>query len=354
MSETLKRDDHATAVVVAEASAWIALLHGPRRTSAAERGFREWLAESPVHRQAFEKATDTWARKRAAIRSAAQVEFVVPGLNRTPHRRSRGAMAAAAAVVLSIAAMVYVHWQPDVTTAIGERRNLVLEDGTQVSLNTSTRLTVDYGKRERRVRLEVGEAMFDVAKQADRPFVVSVGDRDVTALGTSFLVRRDGTRTAVTLIEGRVSVEHRQRSAASNGNLPASSSGSGQQRVSVKGILLLTPGERATFALDEPVPQVDRPVIEKLTAWQQGRVQIDNLTLAEAVEEMNRYNAVQLAVEGAQAAQLRISGMFRIGDVQSFADAVAQTHGLHVQEEDRRIVLSGTPRRSSARTFDTK
>lgn len=344
--------------VVAEASAWIALLHGPGRTRAAEEGLKRWLAESERHRLAFEQATETWSASRAAIRRAAKVSLSFAGdreqRQRMPVRRY---LAAAAAVLIAVALGTYFYFQnPGIATGIGERRTFALEDGTQVFLNTATRMVVEYSEKERRVRLESGEALFDVARRPNRPFVVSVGNRQVTALGTSFLVRRDPRRIAVTLVEGKVSVS------AEGGLTDTSASGSasvethdrsrsGRAADASEGAVVLDPGQRLVLA-DHARPVVDRPELEKLTAWQRGKVHIDNLTLADAVVEMNRYNTVALEVRG-DAASIRMSGVFRVGDSGSFARAVALTHGLTVTEEDRRIVLSGTPRAPSESELDS-
>jgi transmembrane sensor len=146
------------------------------------------------------------------------------------------------------------------------------------------------------------------------------------------LVRSDKRFTAVTLMEGKVAVAALSSGAvgAQDGNDP----------------IALVPGERLTFAADRPVAKLDRPEVEKLTAWQRGKVPIDNLSLADAIVEMNRYNVVQLQVEHPSANKLRVSGIFRVGDSMSFARAVAQSYGLRVEEQPRQIVLAGYPRTS--------
>jgi transmembrane sensor len=320
----------AWCAVVAEAATWIALLHGPDRTLAAERGLKRWLAEDPLHAKAFELATETWNEARASVKRGAKVKLILPGEKKIPrHKTQSGALAAAAAVaaivVGIVVAMNFYRQQSGVATEVGERRILTLEDGTQVYLNTATRLVVNYGTERRHVRLESGEALFEVAKRPDRPFVVSAGERDITALGTAFLVRRDEERVSVTLVEGKVAVSGASDSAT-----------------------VLSPGERLTYPRFAQAPKVDRPELDKLTAWQNGKVNIDNLTLAEASAEMNRYSRVQLEVQGGEASSLRLSGIFRIGDSKNFANAVARTHGLRIEEEGRRIVLSGVPRPPAA------
>jgi len=114
---------------------------------------------------------------------------------------------------------------------------------------------------------------------------------------------------------------------------------------------ILTPGERVTFPQHKG-PQLDRPPLEKLTAWQQGLVNIDDMTLSQAMGEMNRYSTIQLNVEG-PAANIHVSGVFRITDSENMAKAVAMTHGLTLRAEGRRIVLSGVPQPPSEARFDS-
>lgn len=367
--------DPALLKALAEASAWIVTLHGPERTPAVERGFQRWLAESPKHQYAFEHATETWSQTRAAVRRSAQVEISVPGkIDEWPSRkRVRAGLALAASLLVAAVGIGGYVQQSGLRTGVGERRTVVLDDGTQVTLNTATRMTVDYDKHRRHVRLESGEAFFEVAKRPEWPFVVTAGDREVTALGTSFLVRRDSTRIAVTLLEGKVRVtspgsadatpvsspietegkqagsptvrERMQGEVASStlavGKEALTTSDSTGESAGEDSSITLAPGQRIVFAEHVP-PVLDRPELQKLTAWQQGLVNIDDLTLAEAVAEINRYSALQLVVEGA-ASDIHVSGVFRVTDVENFAQAVAQTHGLELHKEGRRIVLSGTP-----------
>ncbi len=298
--------------VVTEAAAWVARLHGPLRTPTVERGFRSWLHEHTDHARAFELVTDSWDEV-AALKDGANIEVTLPSDRRDPTVPRRWVPLALAAVVgvFALAGVLWGLYLPGVSTGVGEQRVLALEDGTRVHLNTSTRVVVDYTEGRRHIRLKTGEAFFEVARRPQQPFVVSVGERQVQALGTAFLVRHDDLRTAITLMEGKVAV--------------ASS--------------LLEPGERLTF-VEGKSPVRDQPSVAMLTAWQRGKVAIDNLTLAEAAAEMNRYSERPLIV-GPAVAELRVSGIFRAGDSVGFAGAVARNYGLRVRESSRRIVLSG-------------
>lgn len=311
----------------AQAAVWLARLRGPERTAQVERGFRRWLRADPMHARAFELLTDRleaverlrgaptperWRRARPAAR------FAWPAI---------AAMAAALALV-TIGVLAYFKYT-GIDTAVGEQRTLALSDGTRIYLNTATRVRVDFDQQRRRVELVSGEALFEVAKQT-RPFVVVAGDREITALGTAFLVEREARELSVTLIEGKVSVTPK----------------GADTRQSVAERAILAPGERLTISAGT-APRLDRPALEKVTAWRQGQVALDDVPLSEAVIEMNRYSTARLVIERPEAFDLPVGGFFRMGDSASFARAVAATYGMHVIVRDDVITLAGTPQASS-------
>lgn len=305
--------EELSAAACAQAAAWIARLHGNGRTREVEEGFRRWLAASPEHKAAFEMANDLWTQTEHWPKPTIPTIVRRPGLG-VVLTMPRALLAAAAVAALTlVGTMLYLH-EPGIVTEVGEQRNITLEDGTRVALNTNTRIHVDYNKLERLVRLESGEALFDVAKQVDRPFVVSAGERRITALGTQFLVRKEAHRIAVTLMEGKVAVA----------SYPP-----------------LTPGQRLTFKAQSP-PALDRPVLRQLTAWESGQVVFDHTPLRGAIAEMNRYSSLQLVIDDAASSELEITGVFRSGDSVSFANAVAENYGLAVDTQPDRIRLTAS------------
>jgi transmembrane sensor len=315
------------AALVTEAAAWVARLHGPLRTPAVEQGFRNWLKAHPDHAAALELVTESWDEV-AALRSAARIEVSLPG-DKPKFKSVRLPWALAAGLLIVAIGGLIVHLRPTgVITKVGEQRMLALQDGSHIYLNTSTRVRVDYGRKTRRVHFISGEALFEVAKDPKRPFSVIAGNREVTALGTSFLVRRHRQLVAVTLVEGKVAVAPIVEA-------------DGSARAQSDAATVLTPGERLTFGGERRPHKLDRPDVETLTAWQRGKVPIENLSLADAVAEMNRYSAVPLVLDRVDAQRLRVSGIFRAGDSLSFARAVAASYGLDVREQSDRIVLLG-------------
>lgn len=342
MTAQLKKIEKPSAALRAQAAAWVARLHGPNRREEVEGGLRRWLAESPEHAAAFEWMTDTWEksarlRRRPTERVASwhKIGFRVSF--------SRAAVATMAVAALAVLGTIFYLHSDAVVTAVGEQRTLTLEDGTRVYLNTNSRAVVHYDKTLRQVNLEKGEALFEVAKRPGWPFVVTAGDRQVTALGTAFIVRRDDKDLAVTLVEGKVTVSPVKfvstdiPKGQGDGTLTVPRKASDPRAAA---IFTLAPGQRLTLASSAP-PKVDRPPLERVTAWQRGQVAFDDTPLKDAVAEMNRYSIVRLEVEDPSAAAIRVSGIFRAGDSTNFAQAVSKTYGLKVRDQAEALILAG-------------
>jgi transmembrane sensor len=336
---------------LAEAGVWISRLHGGNRTRADEIGLKRWLREDPENARAFEVATEVWD-------DAENLRRFVP-LKPKFLQRPRSSAApifgavAMASVLLIVGAVLWFQNLGVITTGVGEQRQVVLEDGTRIIMNTDTRLVVKYSEATRRVELRRGEALFNVAKRSDWPFVVAAGNREVRALGTSFVVRKEDQQLAVMLVEGKVVVSPMvvdQRSAAEPALAQQPAQGNGSAAPSVgtptsaparSDVFTLTPGQRLTFGAGSPA-RLDTPSVEKATAWRRGQVILDETPLRAAAEEMNRYNATKLVVAEGVATDLLVSGLFQAGDSIHFANAVAHTYNLNVQERSNEIILSSS------------
>ncbi|MGN6828009.1 FecR family protein [Paucibacter sp. M5-1] len=347
-----------TREISAEAAVWIARLHGPDRSHHMERDCRAWQARSAAHRLAFERGTDLWMEAagvdRAAVARAATASGPEgrgeEGQGASPaNAGTRGrawprpwALAlTATAAVLVVGVLVAQPWRSidSYDTGIGEQRLVILKDGTRMSLNTSTRVKVELDQTERRVRVEGGEAFFEVAKDVSRPFVVQAADAAVTATGTAFLVRivpsNAGVSEAldITLVEGQVIVQ---------------GSGSGKAAPAIAQSVVMAAGERLRVRSDQgghrspqpaAAPALDRPRMDQLLAWRRGEAVFADLSLLEAVTEMNRYSATPIVL-AAGLSDLRVSGQYKTGDSEGFARAVAKLHGLAVLEHAGRLELA--------------
>jgi transmembrane sensor len=334
MSTTAKNPSNKTLRTArAEASVWIVRLHSEERTPELEAGLREWLAADPENARQFEHITDVWE-----IGGAVTANGLPRMRSWSAATRPRWTLAAAAAMVCTIAVFTAYWWwaASAYVTDRGEQRLVRLDDGSRVSLNSDTRLRVEFRTTERRVRLERGEGFFEVAKDVRRPFIVQAGDREVTALGTTFVVRHESARTAITLVEGKVAVSPLGSFfAPEKSNPPEKPSASVQPQADT---FTLTPGERLTLAKLAP-PKIDAPRIDAITAWRRGEVLLEATPLTEAIAEMNRYDERQLVLDNTELATVRVSGVYRTGDSPGFARAVAELHGLKIIEGPDRIHL---------------
>lgn len=336
-------------VARAEAAAWIVRLHGPHRSPELEAGFRDWLAADPENGRQFERVTEVWdAGATACVAGVPRMAGWKAA--QSPHR---WALAAMFLLVLGLGAWGLNHYwlNPVYTTRLGEQRLVRLEDHSRIALNSDTQIRVTCCESERRVWLERGEAYFEVTHDTARPFVVVAGDRQVTALGTAFIVRHEAARTAVTLVEGKVAVSgpgsiDGASTAAARENVKRGASARDKRNAEARtgvagGAIVLSPGQRLTFT-GGATPQLDEPRIEAVTAWRRGEVMLDRTTLADAVIEMNRYDERMVVIDDASVAALRISGIYHAGDSEGFAETVAKLYGLHVLYQSGRIHLSHT------------
>jgi transmembrane sensor len=298
------------------------------------------LADAAENEAAFELLTDTW--EKSALLRRRPLERVA-SWERAGFRIGflrAGLATAATAIVAITGTLIYLNTDA-VATGKGELRTLTLEDGSRVQLNSKTRIAVHYEKKIRRVALERGEAVFEVAKRPDWPFVVTSGGRDIRALGTTFIVRHKQQNLTVTLVEGKVTVSPAEsvsawdlvaRPVLQRSSETIAGTFDGQ-------VLTLSPGERVSF-VGAGTPQIDRPPLERITAWEHGQVVLDNTRLADAITEVNEYSTVQIAIDDPVLSGIQVSGVWRAGDSVNFALAIARTYRLKAIHRGDEIILT--------------
>lgn len=279
----------------AEAAAWLARLRADDKSPTDENGFRAWLAGDPQHAAAFEAVTEVWELTGAAWTD----EVVVHRPASTTRRR----VLLAGGVSAVAAGLSFTLWQAAYAgvyeTATGEQKHVVLADGTQVFLDTDTRIHASYDSRTRFVTLERGRCNFNVMESDERPFIVDAAAARIVANRTEFDVRRDNDTVCVIVVRGSASV----------------TSTNDRRHAEMKR------GDR--LVANATLGRIDRPNLTPLLAWQIGQAVFDNETLAAAVHEMNRYSVVKLEIADSAVAGMRISGVYRVGDNAAFAHSVA-------------------------------
>lgn len=288
MNQTSDQDLDAQREAAAQ---WLARLDRPDVGEADWVEFDAWLDASPDHRQAYDQALALWSEleaRRPELRSA---------LGAAPHATwmsRRWAVAAGGVAAAALIAAV-LPWQdmtaPTTTyrTAKGERRTVVLADGTRIDLNAGSSLTVRLGAKERRVVMAEAEAIFDVTKDPRRPFLITAGDRTIRVVGTQFDVRRRDGRQSVTVARGVVEV-------SPTGGAPGRS-------------YRLTVGQRLDHREGEARVQVRAGSPEAAFSWRSGRLIYRDEPLANVVADLNQYAPRPIRIADARTANLAFSGV---------------------------------------------
>lgn len=280
------------------AAAWDARLRSGDVTAADLRDAKTWRERAPANAADL----DDLHAKIGLLKEAYSGEPRLRRLTVAGRRKGRRALdppsqaLIAASVVISILPLVALRWsagqdmQADVyRSGAGEAPSAVLADGSIVTLNSRSVISVRYTGRERSVRIQKGEVFFRVTKDSRRAFKVAAGEYLVVAVGTAFFnVRYDGPIVTVSMIEGHVRV------AGPNWGDPQDLFG----------------GERMIIGPN------DRRVIEDADlardlAWRDGRITFDNVSVGEAVRKSNRYRPKPILLHGGMPPALRVNGMFR-------------------------------------------
>jgi transmembrane sensor len=232
-----------------------------------------------------------------------------------------GAAAAIVVLVVSLPSFFASQNQRSYATALGERKTVMLGDGSRIELNTNSTLRVVASASSRSAWLDKGEAYFEIVHNAGHPFVVTVGKRRVTDLGTKFVIRRDADQLSVSLVEGRARFD------AMDGT--------------VLSPVFLKPGDTIEER-NHSIVAIRRTAMELKDelGWRRGLLVFKHATLAAAAAEFNRYNSEKIVIADAASARSSIGGTFQSNNVAVFAGAVRELLGLHVENRGGETVIS--------------
>ncbi len=358
-----------SAEIEATAASWFAKREGGDWNAADQAQLEAWLDSSTAHRIAFVRIMTAWERSgRLTALGAGVPEGTIPPrdawgfalsskvpTSRAPREPgesvagaappatpsiagipevraasrplfSRRMRAVAALLVAGTAAGAFwyfsTHHADSYRTQIGALTTVPLSDGSKVTLNTDSQIHVELSPTLRRVKLDQGEAFFEVSKDGARPFVVEIADKRVIAVGTQFSVRRENNDIRVLVTEGRVWIERRGTAdKAAQTQLAAGS----EARTSNTEVLI-----------DRPAPAQ----VEQLLSWRTGYLIFRDTALADAVADFNRYSARKIYIEDPAIAGIRIGGNFRSGDADAFLWLLHSGFPINVEQRSDRIILT--------------
>jgi transmembrane sensor len=306
--------------IEAEAADWLARVdRGLDRQE--EAAFAQWKAEATEHRITFLQLRAVWQR---ADRVGTARQVMSPARRMWPKRPlAAAAIAAGLAICAGLGLAYWIQNAPvqRFETAIGSQRSLKLADGTRVELNTNTLIHASMASGTRTVRLDRGQAYFDVVHDARHPFVVIAGNRRITDLGTKFSVLRDGDRVVVVVKEGQVRVDVIGSDRAS-------------APVLAERNMVVIARNSETLVAPKTAQEIDKEM-----AWRSGMLFFNQETLAEVADDINRYNARKIEVVG-PARDIRIGGSFRRDNIEGFKQLLRDGFGLKIVDTDDKIVIS--------------
>jgi transmembrane sensor len=337
-----------------QAALWLLTLQSEVLSTAQRAEFVDWLRASPLHISELlwacqvQRNLTTWkgwqhvapldvARSNKVVRLLESLQARQPRRPWRHHLRGGALLASAVTAACVLGVLLFAWASPAVlTTQLGERREITLADGSVVDLAPGSELVVRYHSHERLFALNHGEALFHVAKNPNRPFIVQAALTRVCAVGTVFNVERGDRGVSVTVVEGRVAVSQQSASHAAN---PAAGADATALSLGADEQVSISPAGRAT-----PVRKVQ---IEAEVGWATGQLVFENETIAEIARHFNLYNRTQIQVLDPELAAQRVSGMFRASDPQSFVAFVRLVTGTTVAQRDSEHITLGSPQQNN-------
>jgi transmembrane sensor len=308
-----------------EAGDWLERRDRPNWSEADQCEFDAWLVQSAAHLLAYHRVAEAWkqAERLVALRRSDEVR-------RRDERSARPFLARIAATIAVAAIFVagggaYFFTRSsgqNFKTTLGGHEIVTLSDGSHIELNTDTSVHVDLSSDQRMASLENGEAYFEIAHDASRPFTVKVADHRITVLGTKFRVLDAPGKVEVALLDGRVwfdteAKDKHQQSA------------------------LLSPGQvLVATAQGMSVTSQSERLLESDLSWRNGLLVFRHTSLFDAANEYNRYNVRKIVIANASVGKLTISGILPTKDLNAFTHMARTFFDIRVNENDQQIVLS--------------
>jgi transmembrane sensor len=287
-----------------------------------------WCTADPAHARAWRRAQETW-NAVAEVPPAHIAEWPVkrPAIARAgrwPHVRlalATGAAIAACLLLLFVPGLV-PGLHADHATRTAELREIVLADGSRVSLGPRSSLDVHQGPDRRDATLREGEAFFEVTADAGRPFIVAAAGVEVAVVGTAFDVRVSSTAVTVAVRSGLVDVRDEGKATAP---------------------VRLAAGERVV--VDRTTRRLQRDRIEpgEVASWRDGRLFVDGATVAEAVDVLGRYHSGWIVVADSRLAKQQVTGLFDLNDIDRALSALVQPFDGRVQKVTPLLQILSAP-----------
>jgi len=340
-----------TRIIESEAAAWLAQLDGGNMSAQDLAAFQEWMGRSPLHQLEMKELAEVWGELNVLTDLMEPIARESANERKLSSRQKRNSSrvwlksVGLTSLGLVMALMVFTSGmfnqsgiqksQPTlIATNVGQHQTAILPDGSSVTLNTNTKIEVDFDDQIRKIRLLNGEAMFDVIPDKTRPFSVYAGDGVVRAVGTVFSVHIKNETVNVIVSEGAVEVSSILEPQVTTKNTPQIALAAGFVKSGHKAVL------RNKRTIIEPIgiTQVQEDLL-----WTDGLITFSQLPLEQVVAEVSRYTTLDISISTPEAKNIRIGGVFPTGDMEALFEALELGFGISVvRPSENEVVLSST------------
>lgn len=350
-------------MIASQAAEWFVAHRDSEMSDAKRAEFIDWLGASPAHvreylavsglAEDFAQAAQSFATPADVLVSRARQDggnvialdvAQESGLRReaaAPTRRGRTVLwsAVGGAMVAAIAGIVLGLWWFDgrlsYATGHAEQHSWRMPDGSTVHLNSDSHIEVRFDEHRREVTINRGQAMFQVAKDATRPFRVRAGDTMAEAVGTEFDVYRQQQRTLISVLEGKVAVWR-----ADAGSAVVADTASNAGSIPSVPVASLAAGQQLKIDASAAIVSTRPADVRKTVAWLQRQVVFDHDPLGAVADEFNRYNELQIHIGDVTLRSAEISGIFSAYDTESFISFLERQPGMRVERGGNSVIIT--------------
>lgn len=322
-----------------QALQWMVCLQSGEESAADRRRFEFWALDNPTHREEFERFSEIWNNLdlikpfiAVEIGQAEAFWYANRSARFSTIRQSLPRWGTVPIVVGALVAlMVLTPWlrekvgttENHYQTTKGEQQSLTLADGSEIMMNTDTKLSVRLSDTERMVELQQGEALFTVTHDEKRPFEVRAANGTIHDLGTQFIIYKSHEQVNVSVLEGIVEVGLKENRSI----LPIPRPRTVKQ------------GQHVWFTADGRVSSVESFDPQTARAWTEGQLIFESLPLEQVLKEVGRYRSGEIRLLDQSLAEIPVSGIFNIHDLESFLQALQDTLPVRATHINPHLVI---------------
>lgn len=283
--------------------------------------FDRWLHSDPEHFEAWAQVNHAWEAlaQNPATTTQHWPQAPAPVAIRRP-RRQWLAAACISALAVSAALVFNPAWRADYSTATGETREVTLSDGSRLTLAAQSAVNVSYNDQQREVTLVQGEVFFDVMHDARKPFEVRSDNDVIRVLGTAFDVARRDNGLSVEVSEGTVGVNRQYR---------------------------LSAGQRLWIDRKSGIASQSLVVPAEVAGWINGTQFFENVSVAQVVEQLDRYQQGWIVIDDPALAQKRVTGLYDMRDTRRALQALVAPINGEVRQYSSLLTVIGSKKTSA-------